>query len=219
MPAPTDEPVWGMAVLGEDLWISQGDSLYVMNTRTGASRRAGARPGLTNGLAADGKFIYAIDYGWSSGKPIYQIDPATGAIAREIITKANLQFKGSSGFGLEWYDGYLYTFWSEGGSKLSKVDPATGDIVETLPAPPYSRAGEFAHDGRDFIFINDKGLGWMVPGAREFTKQLAMNFPLRAIAFGGGFIYVAEQAVMGFDKHNKPVRIWPRKMAIYKLKA
>ena len=33
------------------------------------------------GLCADERFVYAIDYGWTAGKPIYVFDPKRGEYA------------------------------------------------------------------------------------------------------------------------------------------
>jgi len=44
-----------------------------------------------------------------------------------------------------------------------------------------------------------------------------LNYPVNAVACDDGVFWLAEQPEMGFDRNNRPVRLYPQKMVNHRL--
>ena len=110
LPAPSVEIPFGAVVVEGDLWVGQGGALYRLDPKSGAVKKRFLLPGnqLITGLATDGKLLYALEFGWSAGKPIFVLDPRNGRVLREIVTEANKQGTSHTARGLAFADGRLY---------------------------------------------------------------------------------------------------------------
>jgi hypothetical protein len=59
---------------------------------------------------------------------------------------------------------------------------------------------------------------WVDPATGKVRNYRLVNYPLYSVAFGGGTtFYLTELPVQGFDRQNKPVRVYPKTMAIHRL--
>ena len=86
-------------------------------------------------------------------RKIYQIDPETGAILRTIDSKRFVT-------GVTWVDGELWHgTWEGDESDLRRVDPRTGDVLETLEMPPGVFVSGLESDGRDQFFCGGGSSG------------------------------------------------------------
>jgi outer membrane protein assembly factor BamB len=84
-------------------------------------------------------------------RKIYQIDPETGAILRTIESKRFVT-------GVTWVDGELWHGTSEGDvSDLRRLDPDTGELLESLEMPSGVRVSGLESDGGDRFFCGDSG--------------------------------------------------------------
>ena len=79
-------------------------------------------------------------------RKIYQIDPETGAILRTIESNRFVT-------GVTWVDGELWHATSEGEeSDIRRVDPGSGEVLETLEMPTGMYVSGLESDGRDQFF-------------------------------------------------------------------
>ena len=86
-------------------------------------------------------------------RKIHQVDPQTGAILRTIVSKRFVT-------GVTWVDGELWHgTWEGEESDLRRVDPRTGDVLETLEMPPGVFVSGLESDGRDQFFCGGGSSG------------------------------------------------------------
>jgi len=86
-------------------------------------------------------------------RKIHQVDPETGAILRTIESNRFVT-------GVTWTDGELWHGTSEGGeSDLRRIDPRTGEVLETLAMPPGVFVSGLESDGGDRFFCGGGGSG------------------------------------------------------------
>jgi glutamine cyclotransferase len=79
-------------------------------------------------------------------RKIHQVDPETGAILRTIESNRFVT-------GVTWVDGDLWHgTWEGDESELRRVDPGTGDVLETLVMPPGVTVSGLESDGGDQLF-------------------------------------------------------------------
>ena len=79
-------------------------------------------------------------------RKIYQIDPETGAILRTLESNRFVT-------GVTWLDGELWhATWEGDASELRRVDPRTGDVLETVTMPPGAGISGLESDGRGRFF-------------------------------------------------------------------
>ena len=77
---------------------------------------------------------------------IHQIDPATGRILRSIESNRFVT-------GVTWVDGELWHgTWEGDASDLRRVDPRTGEVLQTLQLPPGAGVSGLESDGADQLF-------------------------------------------------------------------
>jgi glutamine cyclotransferase len=79
-------------------------------------------------------------------RKIHQVDPQTGAILRTIESNRFVT-------GVTWVDGELWHgTWQGDESELRRIDPRTGETLETLDMPPGIGVSGLESDGADQFF-------------------------------------------------------------------
>src|SRR6516225_1934309 len=188
-PFPGVDHVHGVTYDGQHVWFAAGDELKVFDPVSGKPLRSidvAAQAGTAfDGrhlfqLAEDriqkidpktGRVLATIpapgdggDSGlaWAEGtlwvgqyrdRKIHQIDPETGAILRTIACNRFVT-------GVTWIDGELWHGTLEGDeSGLMRVDPRTGDVLETLDMPPGTAVSGLESDGGDRFFCGGASSG------------------------------------------------------------
>ena len=176
------EQVGGVTYDGQDVWFAAGDKLQAMDPASGKVLRSldvAAHAGTAfDGehlfqLAEDriqkidpktGRVLATIpapggggDSGltWAEGtlwvgqyrdRKIHQIDPQTGAILRTIESNRFVT-------GVTWTEGDLWhATWQGDESELRRIDPRTGEVLESLDMPPGANISGLESDGRDQFF-------------------------------------------------------------------
>jgi glutamine cyclotransferase len=181
-PFPGVEQVHGVAYDGQHVWFAAGDRLHALDPTSGEILRSiavTADAGTTfDGqhlfqLAGDriqkidprsGRVLATIPapggadasgLAWAEGtlwvgqyqdRKIYQVDPQTGAILRTIESNRFVT-------GVTWIDGELWHgTWEGDASDLRRVDPRTGEVLESLEMPPGVSVSGLESDGGDRFF-------------------------------------------------------------------
>ena len=183
------EQVGGVTYDGQDVWFAAGNKLQAMDPASGKVLRSldvAAHAGTAfDGehlfqLAEDriqkidpktGRVLATIpapggggDSGltWAEGtlwvgqyrdRKIHQIDPQTGAILRTIESNRFVT-------GVTWTEGDLWhATWEGDVSELRRIDPRTGEVLESLDMPPGANISGLESDGRDQFFCGGGGSG------------------------------------------------------------
>jgi glutamine cyclotransferase len=181
-PFPGIDHVHGVTYDGDKVWFAAGDRLHALDPASGAivcSIEVAAHAGTAfDGqhlfqLAEDriqkidpktGHVLATIpapgagsDSGlaWAEGslwvgqyreRKIHQIDPATGVILRTIQSNRFVT-------GVTWVDGELWHgTWEGDESDVRRIDPRTGEVLETLAMPAGVGVSGLESDGRDRFF-------------------------------------------------------------------
>jgi glutamine cyclotransferase len=80
------------------------------------------------------------------GRKIYQIDPDTGAVLRTIESNRFVT-------GVTWVDGELWHgTWEGEASDLRRIDPQSGEVLESVEMPPGVGVSGLESDGKDQFF-------------------------------------------------------------------
>jgi glutamine cyclotransferase len=181
-PFPGVDQVGGVTFDGTNVWFAAGDALKAMDPASGEIQRAIDVPahagtafdgehlfqiaenriqkidpktgdvlstipapgdGGDSGLAwAEG----ALWVGQYRDRKIHQIDPDTGKILRTIETTRFVT-------GVTWVDGELWHgTWEEDQSDVRRIDPRTGEVLESLNMPPDTAVSGLESDGGDRFF-------------------------------------------------------------------
>jgi glutamine cyclotransferase len=188
-PFPGVDHVHGVTYDGERVWVAAGDKLTAVDPASGKTLRsiaAAAHAGTAfDGrhlfqIAEDriqkidresGRVLATLpapgggrDSGlaWAEGtlwvgqyreRKIHQVDPETGAVLRTIESNRFVT-------GVTWSDGELWHGTSEGGeSELRRVDPRTGEVLESLVMPPGIAVSGLEADGGDRFFCGGSSSG------------------------------------------------------------
>lgn len=181
-PFPGADRVHGVSYDGRHVWFASGDKLNAFDPSSGqvtSSIEVAADAGTAfdgkhlfqiaeNRIQKidpkTGKVLSAIpapggggDSGlaWAEGtlwvghyraRKIYQIDPDTGAILRTIESNRFVT-------GVTWVDGELWhATWEDDESDLRRVDPESGEVLESLEMPRGISISGLESDGRDQFF-------------------------------------------------------------------
>src|SRR5258705_3304075 len=205
-PFPGVDEVHGVTFDGEHVWFASGDKLNALDPASGEVARsidvaahAGtafdgerlfqiAEARIQKIDLKTGRVLATIqapggggDSGlaWAEGtlwvgqhrdRKIYQIDPQTGAILRTIESNRFVT-------GVSWVDGELWHgTWEGDESDLRRVDPRTGEVLESLEMPPGVFVSGLESDGSDPFFSGGESNG----------KVRAVRRPRRVIAAGSG---------------------------------
>ena len=188
-PFPGAERVGGVTYDGQNVWFAAGDKLNAFDPASGKTLRSidvAAHAGTAfDGhhlyqIAEDriqkidpdtGRVLATIpapgrggDSGlaWAEGalwvgqyrdRKIHQVDPETGAIIRTIECSRFVT-------GVTWTDGELWHgTWEGDASDLRRIDPATGQLLETLEMPPGVGVSGLESDGGDQFFCGGGNSG------------------------------------------------------------
>ncbi len=204
-PFPGVDSVHGVTHDGQHVWFAAGDRLHAVDPASGAtvrSLRVSAHAGTAfDGrhlfqIAEDriqkidpetGRVLATIptpggggDSGlaWAEGtlwvgqyrdRKIYQVDPETGAILRTIESNRFVT-------GVNWVDGELWhATWEGDESEIRRIDPRSGEVLESLQMPRGVGVSGLESDGGDRFFC----------GGGPTGKLRAVRRP-RRVAAGGG---------------------------------
>ena len=188
-PFPGADHVHGVTFDGQRVWFAAGDKLIAFDPASGKALRSlevAAHAGTAfDGRhlyqivedriekidPATGRVLAAIPapghggnsgLAWAEGtlwvgqyrdRKIYQVDPETGAILRTIESRRFVT-------GVTWVDGELWHgTWEGDESDLRRVDPRTGEVLETLTMPPGVFVSGLESDGGDQFFCGGGGSG------------------------------------------------------------
>jgi len=181
-PFPGVDGVHGVTYDGQQVWFATGDKLNALDPASGKALRSldvAAHAGTAfegqhlYQIAEDriqkidpksGRVLATIpapgggaDSGlaWAEGtlwvgqyrdRKIHQVDPETGAILRTIESNRFVT-------GVTWVDGELWHgTWESDESELRRVDPKTGEVLESLVMPPGVGVSGLESDGGDQFF-------------------------------------------------------------------
>jgi glutamine cyclotransferase len=79
-------------------------------------------------------------------RKIHQVDPETGKVLRTIESNRHVT-------GVSWVDGDLWhATWEDDGSELRRIDPQSGEVLESLEMPPEIGVSGLETDGGDRFF-------------------------------------------------------------------
>jgi glutamine cyclotransferase len=158
----------GTAFDGQHLFQLAEDRIQKIDPNTGRVLAAIPAPGGDNsGLAWAEGTLWVGQY---RDRKIHQVDPQTGAIFRTIECTRFVT-------GVTWVDGALWHgTWEGDESELRRVDPRTGEVLESLKMPPGVGVSGLESDGGDRFFC----------GGGRNGKVRAVRRPRRVSAAGRG---------------------------------
>lgn len=203
-PFPGVEGVHGVTHDGRQVWFASGDKLNALDPASGETLRSidvAAHAGTAfDGrhlfqIAEDviqridpqtGRVLATIPapggggtsgLAWAEGtlwvgqyreRKIHQVDPETGAVLRTIESTRFVT-------GVTWVDGDLWHgTWEGDASDVRRIDPRTGETLETLEMPPGMGVSGLESDGADRFFC----------GGGSSGKLRAIRRPRRSSAAG-----------------------------------
>lgn len=142
----------GTAFDGEHLFQIAEKRIQKIDPKTGAVLATIPAPGDggDSGLAwAEG----ALWVGQYRDRKIHQIDPDTGKILRTIETNRFVT-------GVTWVDGELWHgTWEDNQGDVLRIDPTTGEVLESLSMPPDTTVSGLESDGADRFFCGGGSSG------------------------------------------------------------
>ncbi|RON47805.1 Vgb family protein [Pseudomonas frederiksbergensis] len=141
----------GTAFDGEHLYQIAADRIQKIDPKTGRVLHSIPAPGNSDsGLTwAEG----ALWVGEYRDRKIHQIDPETGAILRTVESNRFVT-------GVTWVEGALWHgTWEGDESELRRVDPATGEVLESVKMPAGVGVSGLESDGGDQFFCGGGGSG------------------------------------------------------------
>ncbi len=181
-PFPGEGGVAGVTFDGESVWFAADDKLNALDPESGKTVRTIDVPGHAGTAfdgqhlfqlvedriqkidLASGRVLATIpapgaggDSGlaWAEGtlwvgeyrsRKIHQVDPETGAILRTIESNRFVT-------GVTWVEGEMWHgTWEGDASELRRIDPRTGEVLETLDMPPGAGISGLESDGADRFF-------------------------------------------------------------------
>ena len=187
-PFPDTDKVNGVTFDGRNVWFAGGDRLRAFDPADGKTVRT-IDVAAHAGTAFDGRYLYQIaedriqkidphtggvvatiptpDGGgsgmaWAEGmlwvgqyraRKIHQIDPETGAVLRTIECNRFVT-------GVTWVDGELWHgTWEGNESDVRRIDPQTGEALESLEMPPGTAVSGLESDGGDRFFCGGDSSG------------------------------------------------------------
>ena len=135
----------GTAFDGEHLFQLAEDRIQKIDPKTGRVLATIPAPGggRDSGLAWAEGTLWVGEY---RERKIHQVDPQTGKILRAIESNRFVT-------GVTWVDGELWHgTWQGDESELRRIDPRTGETLETLDMPPGVGVSGLESDGADQFF-------------------------------------------------------------------
>ena len=204
-PFPGAENVAGVTFDGRRVWFASGDKLNAFDPASGDMVRS-IEVAAHAGTAFDGEHLFQLaaeriqkidpksgrvlatipapagggsGLAWAEGtlwvgqhrnRKIHQIDPETGATLRTIESNRFVT-------GVTWVEGDLWHgVWEGDESELRRIDPRTGEVLESLEMPPGSVVSGLESDGGDRFFC----------GGAKSGKVRVVRRPRRVSAGGRG---------------------------------
>jgi len=155
----------GTAFDGQHLFQLAEDRIQKIDPKTGRVLATIPAPGHggDSGLAWAEGTLWVGQY---RDRKIHQIDPQSGAILRTIESNRFVT-------GVTWIDGELWHgTWEGERSDLRRVDPRTGEVLESLEMPPGLMVSGLESDGGDQFFC----------GGGKSGKVRAVRRPKRGTA-------------------------------------
>lgn len=214
--APFEGVPSGLVAYGGDIFVAERERIHRIDAETGKVKAAIAGPLSVVDLTTDGELLYALEYGWTAGKPIHVVDPVTGKVVRKIVTEANAEKKAFGAKGIAWRDGKLWVLEGMKGL-IHEVDPKTGDVLSTLTCGAKWVAG-LAWDGKRFVTGGRESLFLIDGTSGKVSLEVPVNYRLRSVAVLKGEVLLMEQPIFGHDRKHKRVQVWPEKTWIYRVK-
>src|SRR5215472_15150007 len=181
-PFPGVDRVDGVTFDGQHVWFASGDKLNALDPASGETRRSldvAAHAGTAfdgrhlfqiaedriqridpqtgrvlatipaPGGGGDSGLAWAEGSLWVGqyrGRKIHQVDPHTGGILRTIESNRFVT-------GVTWVDGELWhATWEGDESELRRLDPQTGEVLESLDMPPGMYVSGLESDGDEQFF-------------------------------------------------------------------
>src|SRR5437763_6868771 len=135
----------GTAFDGRHLFQIAGDRIHKIDPATGKVLSSIPAPGggRDSGLAWAEGTLWVGEY---RERKIHQIDPETGAILRTVESNRFVT-------GVTWVDGELWhATWEGDESDLRRIDPRTGEGLESLEMPRGVGVSGLESDGADRVF-------------------------------------------------------------------
>jgi outer membrane protein assembly factor BamB len=143
----------GTAFDGEHLFQIAEDRIQKIDPETGRVLGTIPAPGGAGGNSGLAWAEGTLWVGQHRGRKIYQVDPATGAILRTIESNRFVT-------GVTWVDGELWhATWEGDESEVRHIDPATGEVLESLEMPPGTGVSGLESDGGDQFFCGGGSTG------------------------------------------------------------
>ncbi|MEO8998440.1 MAG: PQQ-binding-like beta-propeller repeat protein [Rhodanobacter sp.] len=202
-PFPGVDRVGGVTYDGERVWFAAGDTLAAFDPANGEASRAidvAAHAGTAfdgrhlfqiaesriqkidpttgrvlatipaPGAGGDSGLAWAEGTLWVGQyreRKIHQIDPETGAILRTIACDRFVT-------GVSWVDGELWhATWEGDESEVRHIDPATGEVLESLQMPAGVGVSGLESNGGDRFFCGGGGSGKITAIRRPKTRASA----------------------------------------------
>jgi sugar lactone lactonase YvrE len=153
----------GTAFDGRHLFQVVEDRIHKIDPHTGRTLATIPAPaaGGDSGLTWAEGTLWVGNY---RGRKIHQVDPETGAILRTIESDRFVT-------GVTWADGeFWHGTWEDDASELRRVDPASGEVRETLEMPAGTSVSGLEFDGEGQFFC----------GGGRSGKVRAVRRPRRA---------------------------------------
>jgi glutamine cyclotransferase len=182
------DAVHGVSWDGQNVWFASGEKLNALDPASGQTLRS-IDVTADAGTAFDGEYLFQIaadriqkidpktgrvihtipapgpsDSGltWAEGtlwvgeyrdRKIHQIDPETGAVLRTLESNRFVT-------GVTWVEGALWHgTWEGEESELRRVDPTTGEVLESVKMPAGVGVSGLESDGADRFFCGGGGSG------------------------------------------------------------
>jgi glutamine cyclotransferase len=201
-PFPGVKRVNGVTYDGLRIWFASGDKLNALDPQSGEKGRA-IDVAAEAGTAFDGRYLFQLsgdsickidpDTGrvlatipapggggsgltWAEGslwmgqyrnRKIHQIDPNSGAVLRTIESNRFVT-------GVTWVDDELWhATLEDDASELRRVDPQTGEVLESLDMPPGVRVSGLESDGGDRFFCGGESSGKVTAVRRPKRENVA----------------------------------------------
>jgi len=202
-PFPGVDRVNGVTYDGQHVWFAAGDKLSAFDPASGKTVRS-IDVAAHAGTAFDGRHLFQLaddriqkidpktgrvlatipapsgggsGLAWAEGtlwvgqyrnRKIHQVDPETGKILRSIESNRFVT-------GVSWVEGELWhATWEGEESELRRIDPTSGEVLESLAMPPGVAVSGLESDGGDRFFC----------GGGSSAKVRALRRPRRGAAAG-----------------------------------
>lgn len=183
------DAVHGLTFDGQRVWFATGDTLKTLDIGNGLAERSINVPAsagtafdgkhlfqIANGLIqkidpTSGSVVASIPapnsdgssgLAWAEGslwvgqyhdRLIHQVDPETGKILRTITTNRYVT-------GVTWVDGeFWHGTWEDGTSDLRRLDPESGNVLETIEMPSDVAVSGLESNGEDQFFCGGSSSG------------------------------------------------------------